>query len=173
MSSEWEGHWTAPGLKPIFLWHWTNPTAPIHKAAIKSDAFPFAGHTHYLASLWGGKALMILAHQKLRVALLTDHIPLAKVASRITPNLIQEKTLQLAHTLENDFGYSLPKIALLGLNPHAGDQGVIGSEDDRILKPAIEQQTVVGALHTGEWCDVGTVSRYEELNQRLGGQHKP
>lgn len=114
-------------------------TAPIHKAAIKSDAFPFAGHTHYLASLWGGKALMILAHQKLRVALLTDHIPLAKVASRITPDLIQEKTLQLAHTLKNDFGYSLPKIALLGLNPHAGDQGVIGSEDDRILKPAIEK----------------------------------
>ncbi|CAI8159700.1 MAG: 4-hydroxythreonine-4-phosphate dehydrogenase [Bacteroidota bacterium] len=114
-------------------------TAPIHKAAIKSNAFPFAGHTHYLASLWGGKALMILAHQKLRVALLTDHIPLAKVASRITPDLIQEKTLQLAHTLKNDFGYSLPKIALLGLNPHAGDQGVIGSEDDRILKPTIEK----------------------------------
>ena len=114
-------------------------TAPIHKAAIKSDAFPFAGHTHYLASLWGGKALMILAHPKLRVALLTDHIPLAEVASRITPDLIQEKTLQLAHTLKNDFGYSLPKIALLGLNPHAGDQGVIGSEDDRILTPAIEK----------------------------------
>ncbi len=112
-------------------------TAPIHKAAIKSDAFPFAGHTHYLASLWGGKALMILAHQKLRVALLTDHIPLAKVATHVTAELIQEKTLQLADTLKYDFGYSLPKIALLGLNPHAGDQGVIGSEDDRILKPAI------------------------------------
>lgn len=66
-------------------------TAPIHKAAIKSDAFPFAGHTHYLASLWGGKALMILAHQKLRVALLTDHIPLAKVASNITSELIHKK----------------------------------------------------------------------------------
>ena len=114
-------------------------TAPIHKAAIKSDAFPFAGHTHYLASLWGGKALMILAHQKLRVALLTDHIPLAKVATHVTDELIQEKTLQLADTLKYDFGYSLPKIALLGLNPHAGDQGVIGSEDDRILKPAIEK----------------------------------
>ena len=114
-------------------------TAPIHKAAIKSDAFPFAGHTHYLASLWGGKALMILAHQKLRVALLTDHIPLAKVATHVTAELIQEKTLQLADTLKYDFGYSLPKIALLGLNPHAGDQGVIGSEDDRILKPAIEK----------------------------------
>ena len=130
-------------------------TGPIHKAAIKSHAFPFAGHTHYLASLWGGKALMILAHQKLRVTLLTDHIPLAKVASRITPNLIQEKTLQLAHTLENDFGYSLPKIALLGLNPHAGDQGVIGSEDDRILKPAIEKLQKEGIDISGPFAADG------------------
>jgi len=114
-------------------------TAPIHKAAIKSDAFPFAGHTHYLASVWGGKALMILAHQKLRVSLLTDHIPLAEVASRITSELIQEKTIQLAHTLKNDFGCLTPKIALLGLNPHAGDQGVIGAEDDDILSPSIEK----------------------------------
>ncbi|MGB0279748.1 MAG: 4-hydroxythreonine-4-phosphate dehydrogenase PdxA [Flavobacteriaceae bacterium] len=113
-------------------------TAPIHKAAIKSDAFPFAGHTHYLASLWGGAALMILAHQKLRVALLTDHIPLAKVASSVTSIMIQEKTRQLAKTLKTDFGCTHPKIALLGLNPHAGDQGVIGTEDDIILKPTIE-----------------------------------
>lgn len=113
-------------------------TAPIHKAAIKSDAFPFAGHTHYLASLWGGKALMILAHQKLRVALLTDHIPLAKVASSVTPIMIQEKTRQLAKTLKTDFGCEHPQIALLGLNPHAGDQGVIGTEDDIVLKPTIK-----------------------------------
>lgn len=113
-------------------------TAPINKASIQSKTFPFAGHTHYLASIWGGEALMILAHKKLRVALITDHIPLADVPKRITQELITKKARQLSNTLKTDFGYSNPKIALLGLNPHAGDQGVIGTEDDRILTPTIK-----------------------------------
>lgn len=112
-------------------------TGPINKAAIKSLDFPFAGHTHYLGALWGGDALMLLAHDALRVALLTDHIPLHKVTAAITVDLITQKTKQLNQTLKNDFGCQMPKIALLGLNPHAGDQGVIGNEDDAILKPAI------------------------------------
>ncbi len=148
-------------------------TAPIHKAAIKSDAFPFAGHTHYLASLWGGKALMILAHQKLRVALLTDHIPLAKVASRITPKLLQEKTLQLANTLKIDFGCVHPKISLLGINPHAGDQGVIGSEDDIVLRPAIEKLQKEGVDISGPFAADGFFGQksYQNFDAVLSCYH--
>ena len=121
-------------------------TAPIHKASIKSNAFPFAGHTHYLASVWGGEALMILAHQGLRVALITDHIPLAEVSSKITKSSVKLKATQFAKSLQIDFGCENPKVALLGLNPHAGDQGVIGNEDADLLVPTLNILNELG-LH--------------------------
>ena len=130
-------------------------TAPINKAAIKSHDFPFAGHTHYLGTLWGGNALMLLAHDALRVALLTDHIPLLKVTTAITVELVKQKTKQLSKTLENDFGCQMPKIALLGLNPHAGDQGVIGNEDDAVLKPAIATLKKEGVEISGPFAADG------------------
>ena len=130
-------------------------TAPINKAAIKSHDFPFAGHTHYLGALWGGNALMLLAHDTLRVALLTDHIPLHKVTATITIDLIKQKTKQLGQTLQSDFGCQLPKIALLGLNPHAGDQGVIGNEDDTILKSAITALKKEGIAISGPFAADG------------------
>ena len=130
-------------------------TAPINKASIKSLDFPFAGHTHYLGALWGGNALMLLGHDALRVALLTDHIPLHKVTAAITVDLITQKTKQLNQTLENDFGCQMPKIALLGLNPHAGDQGVIGNEDDAILKPAIAALKKEGVEISGPFAADG------------------
>ena len=130
-------------------------TAPINKAAIKSHDFPFAGHTHYLGTLWGGNALMLLAHDALRVALLTDHIPLLKVTTAITVELVKQKTKQLSKTLENDFGCQMPKIALLGLNPHAGDQGVIGNEDDTVLKPAIATLKKEGVEISGPFAADG------------------
>ena len=130
-------------------------TAPINKAAIKSHNFPFAGHTHYLGALWGGNALMLLAHDALRVALLTDHIPLLKVTAAVTIALVKQKTKQLSKTLENDFGCQVPKIALLGLNPHAGDQGVIGNEDDAVLKPAIADLKKEGIRISGPFAADG------------------
>ena len=130
-------------------------TAPINKAAIKSHDFPFAGHTHYLGALWGGNALMLLAHDALRVALLTDHIPLLKVTAAVTIALVKQKTKQLSKTLENDFGCQVPKIALLGLNPHAGDQGVIGNEDDTVLKPAIATLKKEGVEISGPFAADG------------------
>ena len=130
-------------------------TAPINKAAIKSRDFPFAGHTHYLGALWGGNALMLLAHDALRVALVTDHIPLLKVTAAITVDLITQKTKQLSKTLEDDFGCQMPKIALLGLNPHAGDQGVIGNEDDTVLKPAIATLKKEGVEISGPFAADG------------------
>lgn len=139
-------------------------TAPIHKAAIKSSDFPFAGHTHYLASVWGGEALMILAHKNLRVALLTDHIPLAQVPKKITKALVIEKTRQLWHTLKTDFGCAQPKIALLGLNPHAGDQGVIGAEDDDMLTPAIKALAADGIAIEGPYPADGFFGQQKYAN---------
>ena len=127
-------------------------TAPINKASITSLDFPFAGHTHYLGALWGGDALMLLAHNTLRVALLTDHIPLHKVTAAITIDLIKGKAERLSKTLQQDFGCQTPRMALLGLNPHASDQGVIGNQDDTILKPAVAELKNQGILLTGPFA---------------------
>jgi 4-hydroxythreonine-4-phosphate dehydrogenase len=148
-------------------------TAPINKAAIKSLDFPFAGHTHYLGALWGGNALMLLAHDTLRVALLTDHIPLKQVAAGITIDLIKQKTKQLVRTLQNDFDCHVPKIALLGLNPHAGDQGVIGNEDDTVLKPAVSALKTEGFILSGPFAADGFFGqkRYKDFDAVLSCYH--
>jgi 4-hydroxythreonine-4-phosphate dehydrogenase len=148
-------------------------TAPINKAAIKSLDFPFAGHTHYLGALWGGDALMLLAHDTLRVALLTDHIPLKQVAAGITIDLIKQKTKQLVRTLQNDFDCHVPKIALLGLNPHAGDQGVIGNEDDTVLKPAVSALKTEGFILSGPFAADGFFGqkRYKDFDAVLSCYH--
>ena len=101
-------------------------TAPIHKAAIQSENFCFPGHTDYLAETFDGDALMFLVHPELRVALVTDHVAVKDIAQHITPDRIAKKLNVLAHSLQQDFGISNPRIAVLGLNPHAGDKGVIG-----------------------------------------------
>ena len=114
-------------------------TAPISKENIQSEAFPFPGHTEYLEKELGGSSLMILMTDKLRIGLITGHIPIAKVAETITPELIQEK-VEIMHTaLKQDFNIQKPKIAILGLNPHCGDKGVMGKEDDEIIRPTIEE----------------------------------
>jgi 4-hydroxythreonine-4-phosphate dehydrogenase len=148
-------------------------TAPINKAAIKSLDFPFAGHTHYLGALWGGNALMLLAHDTLRVALLTDHIPLHQVTASITIDVIKQKTKQLVRTLQNDFDCHVPKIALLGLNPHAGDQGVIGNEDDTVLKPAVSALKTEGFILSGPFAADGFFGqkRYKDFDAVLSCYH--
>lgn len=148
-------------------------TAPIHKAAIKSDAFPFAGHTHYLAAKWGGKALMILAHEQLRVALATDHIPLKDVSKQVNKSLLNEKLRQLHAALSNDFGCKSPKIAVLGLNPHAGDQGVIGREDDDILSPVVTDLTRQGLHIAGPYAADGFFGQqqYKKVDAVLSCYH--
>ncbi len=116
-------------------------TAPINKENIHSEEFSFPGHTEYLeASLGDGeKALMILCSDKLRVALVTTHIPVAQVATTITQELILEKLRALDKSLQRDFDVQKPRIAVLGLNPHCGDNGVIGKEEKEIIEPAIQQ----------------------------------
>lgn len=114
-------------------------TAPINKDTIQDDEFTFPGHTEYLESKLEGKSLMILMKDTLRVGLITGHIPIVKVATTVTPKLIKNKVSTLYEALKKDFELKQPKIAILGLNPHCGDKGVIGEEDDKIIKPTIEE----------------------------------
>ena len=116
-------------------------TAPINKHNIHSDQFSFPGHTEYLeASLGEGidHAMMILCNDHIRVALVTIHEPIAKVASMITRENILEKIEAFAHSLTADFGIGHPRIAVLSLNPHCGEKGLIGSEEQDQIIPAIE-----------------------------------
>ena len=114
-------------------------TAPIHKHNIQSESFKFPGHTDYLAEKLEGKSLMFMVTENLKVGLLTDHVPVKDVAEHIPPELIVEKVETVYNSLIKDFGISKPKIAVLGINPHAGDNGVIGNEDETILKPTLQK----------------------------------
>jgi 4-hydroxythreonine-4-phosphate dehydrogenase len=115
-------------------------TAPINKENIQSAAFNFPGHTEYLEQEFGeGKSLMFLISEKLRVAVATGHIPVTKVAQALTVEGIVGKLQLLNQSLKTDFQITKPKIAVLGLNPHAGDNGVIGNEEKEIIIPAIHK----------------------------------
>lgn len=128
-------------------------TAPIHKQMIQSESFTFPGHTEYIEQCVGegSKALMILANEKLRVALVTGHIPVAKIPSVLTQELIQEKLATFSASLKQDFGIGAPRIAVLALNPHAGDGGVIGTEEETIITPAIKAMREQGVLCFGPY----------------------
>lgn len=126
-------------------------TAPINKNVIQSEKFNFPGHTDYLAKELNGDSLMLMISQNLKVGLLTDHVPVKDVASTITPDLIRKKINIIYETLRQDFRISKPKIAVLGINPHSGDNGVIGKEDDEVLKPTIRQINEKGKLVYGPY----------------------
>ena len=113
-------------------------TAPINKNNIQADDFKFPGHTDFLAQELQGESLMFMVTDTLRVGLLTDHIAVKDVAQAITTKLIKDKVKTMLKSLRMDFGIRKPKIALLGINPHSGDNGTIGQEDEKIVKPAIQ-----------------------------------
>lgn len=115
-------------------------TAPVHKKNVQSAEFNFTGHTPFLKNVFGvNEAVMILYAGNFRVALLTEHIPVSEVANHITRETILKKLNILNDSLKKDFGIDKPKIAVLGLNPHAGDEGLIGKEEETIIKPAIKE----------------------------------
>lgn len=117
-------------------------TCPISKDAIHSEEFSFPGHTEYLQSRLGregDKAMMIMAGDSLRVALVTIHEPISDVSGKISKEEVEDCITRLNSSLINDFGVHSPRIAVLSLNPHAGDNGVIGSEDKEIISPAIAE----------------------------------
>jgi 4-hydroxythreonine-4-phosphate dehydrogenase len=127
-------------------------TAPINKDNIQSENFHFPGHTEYLESKLNGESLMILMTDEIKIGLITGHIPISKVAKTITPELITNKVENLYASLVQDFAISKPKIAVLGLNPHCGDHGVIGLEDDEIIKPTIDKIQEEGKLVYGPFA---------------------
>jgi len=117
-------------------------TAPINKNNIQSAQFNFAGHTEYLDNKFGkDNSLMLMLSDNLKIAVVTGHIPLNQVASAITIEKIVKKAEILNQTLLQDFSIRRPKIAILGLNPHAGDKGTIGNEEQQIIIPAINKLT--------------------------------
>lgn len=125
-------------------------TAPLNKAFIQSEEFQFPGHTEYLAERAGqGRALMFMCSDSMRVGLLTAHVPLQDVARFITKERIKEFCTRMMQSLQKDFGISKPRIAVLGLNPHAGEKGLLGKEEEEIIIPAIQELRAQGDLLQG------------------------
>jgi 4-hydroxythreonine-4-phosphate dehydrogenase len=115
-------------------------TAPIHKKNIQSPEFSFTGHTPFLKSIFGvNDVAMMLCAGNFRVALLTEHVAVTDIAKNITKEKIISKLNIIHQSLQKDFGIDKPRIAVLGLNPHAGDEGLIGNEEETIIKPAIKE----------------------------------
>lgn len=126
-------------------------TAPISKESVQSDIFTFPGHTEYLTDRIGEghDALMILCNDTLRVALLTKHIPVARIAENITEEGVIKAVEDFTVILKKDFGIVKPRVAVLSLNPHAGDGGLLGEEEENILKPALAKLIDEGYLAFG------------------------
>ena len=124
-------------------------TPPINKEAIHSDDFPFMGHTDYIDSEINGSSTMMMVSNDLRIALLTEHIPVAKVTGSITPELVENKVNALNETLMRDFQIERPKIAILSIDPHVGDGGVIAENDKKLILPAIKKTQDSGVLVYG------------------------
>ena len=132
-------------------------TAPINKANIQSDDFRFSGHTEYLTHLYGQKSgsLMMMVSDALKVALVCNHVPINKVAESITAEQILRKLTILNESLKNDFTIRQPRIAVLALNPHAGDGGLLGTEEREIIIPAVAEANKQGILTFGPFSADG------------------
>jgi len=143
-------------------------TGPIHKHNIQSAEFNFPGHTEYLGAKLGGEPLMLLTSDDLKVAVVTGHVPLKDVASKISSDKVYQKINQLYKSLKEDFGIRKPKIAVLGLNPHAGDNGVIGVEDKELIAPAVqkaldENKLVYGPYSADGFFGKGLQSQFDAV----------
>jgi 4-hydroxythreonine-4-phosphate dehydrogenase len=124
-------------------------TAPISKEAMRMAEFQFPGHTEFLEKLWGGSSIMVMASDRIKVGLVTGHIPLKDVSSSITKDRVKKKLGVFIKTLREDFGIGKPVVALLGLNPHAGENGMLGSEENDIIRPVVVEEKKNGELVMG------------------------
>ena len=124
-------------------------TAPIMKETAQSETFQFTGHTEFVASHLEGEPMMIMCSDRLRVGLVTIHIPVSEVSQSISKEKILSSLTTLRQSLKADFGIVEPRIAVLSLNPHAGEGGMLGSEEQEIIKPAIEEAFQEGTLAFG------------------------
>jgi len=131
-------------------------TAPINKSTMDTMSFPYAGHTEYLTTSFGASSsLMTMVADDLRIAVVTNHEPISKVSSLFTRELLMRKINLFYHSLKIDFGRDKPTIAILGMNPHAGDGGKIGMEEEEIIKPVIEDLKNKGVLTYGPYAADG------------------
>lgn len=130
-------------------------TAPISKKNIQSPEFDFPGHTEYLSHQFGCSSLMIMVCDRIRIGIVTNHLALKDVPGAITHNLLYDKIMLMNESLKRDFGVPMPKIAVLALDPHAGDNGVIGNQDMTVVKPVIEQVQAKGVLAYGPFPSDG------------------
>ena len=150
-------------------------TAPINKATIQCPEFTFHGHTEYIETCVGDgqKALMILMNETLRVALVTTHLPIKDVAQAISKEAIVNKATIFHQSLRRDFRISIPRIAVLSLNPHAGDDGLLGSEEQNIIKPAIDELAEKGIQAFGPYAADGFFGSgaYEHFDGVLAMYH--
>lgn len=148
-------------------------TAPINKYNIQSEEFNFPGHTDYLDKQLEGEALMFMIQDNLRVGLLTDHLPINEVSKHLNEELINRKVRTINESLIKDFKIRKPKIAVLGLNPHAGDNGVIGKEDEEIIKPAVKKLFDEGIMAFGPFSADGFFgnSLYEKYDAVIAIYH--
>ena len=127
-------------------------TAPLHKKNVQSDAFPYTGHTPFLKAFFNAKdVLMLMVAENMRVGLLTEHVPVNEVANHISKEKILLKLELLQKSLQKDFGVDKPRIAVLGLNPHAGDEGLVGKEEETIIKPALKDARQKNILAFGPY----------------------
>lgn len=144
-------------------------TAPINKQVIHSTEFPFRGHTEFLAHYFSiSDYLMLMVSEQLKVGLVTEHIPLKEVPLLISRDRIQTKLLIMEQTLRREFGINKPRMAVLGLNPHAGDGGLLGTEDDQVIKPVVDDLKNKGKLVFGPFAAdgffaSGQYSRYDGI----------
>ena len=149
-------------------------TAPIDKHAMSLAGFPSTGHTEYLTEQFGiSTSLMLMVSDDLRIAVVTNHIPISEVASLITKELIVEKATIFYQSLKLDFGIEKPTIAILGLNPHAGDNGLIGNEEENTIRPAIAALKDKGMLVGGPYAADGFFgsSNYTQVDGILAMYH--
>jgi 4-hydroxythreonine-4-phosphate dehydrogenase len=148
-------------------------TAPINKYNIQSEEFKFPGHTDYLDQELEGNALMMMVQDNLRVGLLTDHVPLNEVSAQLTEELIVRKIETIRKSLIQDFSIVKPKIAVLGLNPHCGDGGVIGKEEDLVLKPTLKKIFEKGTMVFGPFPADGFFGsgQYEKYDAIVATYH--
>jgi len=149
-------------------------TAPFHKKNVQSDIFQYSGHTPFLKSAFAvPDVAMMLVAENLRVALLTEHVPVSDIAKHITRENILSKIKIIHQSLKKDFGIDKPKIAVLGLNPHAGDEGLIGKEEIEQIKPAIKDAKQNDILCFGPYSADAFFARgqYEKFDAVLAMYH--